>query len=820
MIRRIVLLGFLLSLGTVVHATTYTAASCNQPAVLAALAMAASGDTVQIPAGNCTWTAAINYTAPGSITILGAGNQTVVGGGDVTNITDHVNHNPSPGCDCADLTVNTGSASSIVRVSGMTFQQDASSVNNDNAVFVQLYGNTQNLRIDHMHYKMNMSVYTNMACGSPSCSSVASDIHGWMYGVMDHNLIDLLVNTVNNGVRVDEASMAGDPLSLGNGSWNTATNFGTNAFIFFENNTVNGGAINDCIFGGRQVLRYNTINGSFIQEHEMSDDIRGCRASETYGNVFNGDLSTIVDGTAVYHRMGTSLSWGNITTNVPYMFTLVNDRTDLGHPVLAPPASWGECGNSLGPSPWDGNSNAFGYPCMDQVGRGFGHFVQGLFPQKCDPSTTNCTNHVYTGSWMTNMLEPSYEWLNQHNVAPGYGQWACSGLSHDENTVKENRDYFCYTLIWNGSAFVSGIADASGRVASVFNGTIGTGSGLLAARPSTCTAGAGGMYAASPTGSYGVAYWGTDTTTLYICTATNTWTAVYTPYTYPHPLVSSPTQVATPTSCTAAMICGGGTFATTQTVTLSTATSGATICFTTDLSTPTTNGAGTCTHGTTYSTTLSVSSNQTIKFVGSKSGLTDSTVVSNAYVISVAATGGTTVSPGVTVNGGTSVSFNKQINPQPIGNWVGSYGADGYVLAASTKSIPPYATFSVKSGTPFSWAPVTTDGRGLELQANSLSVTLSRIASCWYGQSDVFDIAITDGKSHPLEAYFCDWDGNGARAETVTITDAVTGALLDSRNLTDFQGGLYLQWSISGHVHLNVTQVSGANAVIGGLFFS
>jgi len=59
---------------------------------------------------------------------------------------------------------------------------------------------------------------------------------------------------------------------------------------------------------------------------------------------------------------------------------------------------------------------------------------------------------------------------------------------------------------------------------ATFNGTAGIGVGLLSARPATCTK--------------GVAYWATDTNTLYKATATNTWTAYYTPYTYPHPLRS------------------------------------------------------------------------------------------------------------------------------------------------------------------------------------------------------------------------------------------------------------------------------------------
>jgi hypothetical protein len=73
-----------------------------------------------------------------------------------------------------------------------------------------------------------------------------------------------------------------------------------------------------------------------------------------------------------------------------------------------------------------------------------------------------------------------------------------------------------------------------------FNGTSGVGCGTLASRPSTCTTGVGywatnqscsdltGLVGANPTTPI--------SGTLYKCTATNTWTAYYTPYTYPHPL--------------------------------------------------------------------------------------------------------------------------------------------------------------------------------------------------------------------------------------------------------------------------------------------
>jgi hypothetical protein len=77
----------------------------------------------------------------------------------------------------------------------------------------------------------------------------------------------------------------------------------------------------------------------------------------------------------------------------------------------------------------------------------------------------------------------------------------------------------------------------------------------------------------------------------------------------------------------------GGTFSSTQNVTLSDSAAGATICFTTDGSTPTANGAGTCTHGSTYSATIAVATSLTIKAIASESGYTDSAVGSASFII-------------------------------------------------------------------------------------------------------------------------------------------------------------------------------------------
>jgi hypothetical protein len=80
------------------------------------------------------------------------------------------------------------------------------------------------------------------------------------------------------------------------------------------------------------------------------------------------------------------------------------------------------------------------------------------------------------------------------------------------------------------------------------------------------------------------------------------------------------------------------------------------------------------------------------------------------------------------------------------------------------------------------------------------------------------DVNLVDGVIHQVALYCLDWDG-GSRAERIDVLDAVTGVLLDSRSISNFQSGQYLVWSLKGHVKLNITLTLGANAVIDGIFF-
>jgi hypothetical protein len=79
--------------------------------------------------------------------------------------------------------------------------------------------------------------------------------------------------------------------------------------------------------------------------------------------------------------------------------------------------------------------------------------------------------------------------------------------------------------------------------------------------------------------------------------------------------------------------------------------------------------------------------------------------------------------------------------------------------------------------------------------------------------------------AHNFEVYVVD-DQNGGtnlRSEELQVLDGNTNAVLyDSGSFTNFTGGVYYKWSITGHVKIKLTNTStnGTDAVINGVFFN
>jgi hypothetical protein len=155
----------------------------------------------------------------------------------------------------------------------------------------------------------------------------------------------------------------------------------------------------------------------------------------------------------------------------------------------------------------DGNrqptSTYYGYPCWHQPGRDF-----------------------------AGNLKPMYAWDNA---------WIDTGGKIDLN-LEDYGGYHAYHFVDNRDYYNAVSVNAQTSTASPFNGTTGMGFGTLANRPPTCSA---GLTDVTDAGYGGVGYFATDQGpqgTLYRCSATNTWTVHYIPYTYPHPLVGGGTS--------------------------------------------------------------------------------------------------------------------------------------------------------------------------------------------------------------------------------------------------------------------------------------
>ncbi len=177
---------------------------------------------------------------------------------------------------------------------------------------------------------------------------------------------------------------------------------------------------------------------------------------------------------------------------------------------------------------------------------------------------------------------------------------------------------------------------------------------------------------------------------------------------------------------------------------------------------------------------------------------------------SIGAAPATAVSP--PENAGTRASY-VNIDTATQGNWENLYGSDGYNILQDSALIPSYVNVAV-GGTPYVWATQTSDVRGLQ----RVSISGRIAAAAYSATSFTADLNFTDGATHKVAFYFLDWDSSH-RSETAQILDGATGAVLDTRSIANFGGGVYLIWNLSGHVTLKITNVSGVNAVLSGIFF-
>jgi hypothetical protein len=203
------------------------------------------------------------------------------------------------------------------------------------------------------------------------------------------------------------------------------------------------------------------------------------------------------------------------------------------------------------------------------------------------------------------------------------------------------------------------------------------------------------------------------------------------------------------------------------------------------------------------------------------------------YVLTARATdslGSTTTSAPVTVTvatsgppGGTTATL-VQIDATTQGNWPGTYGSDGYLVANDGVNLPLFAQVTLSGQSTWTWGMPAADVRALVVPGNPTQ----RIASTFYSSTSFsIDVNLTDGATHQVALYVLDFDNLG-RTETIDVLDAISLSRLDGAGVLGFKpaaGGVYVVFLVSGHVKFQITRVdakgttAAANAVVSGVFF-
>ena len=147
------------------------------------------------------------------------------------------------------------------------------------------------------------------------------------------------------------------------------------------------------------------------------------------------------------------------------------------------------------------------------------------------------------------------------------------------------------------------------------------------------------------------------------------------------------------------------------------------------------------------------------------------------------------------------------------GLWNGKYGGEGFLIANGPSLLPAYAAVSLSGASTYTWAGQTADVRALQ---NGIGATQG-LASAYYGNTFNLNINFIDSYAHAVGLYILDFD-TSSRAETFTVVNANTGAVLDTETITNLHNGVYAMWALQGNITIKVTGTGGA-PVVSGIFF-
>ncbi len=269
-------------------ATTRNAATCSQADITTQINAASLGDTIQVPAGSCTWSGASGVAPVVGLHLVGAG----IG---ATNITDTTTG--------AGFDLISGSTTNFYEVTGFTFIAGVTKSRG----MVEVDGtmmSPSSFRIHHNRFVANSF--------GPRLISITN-----VFGLIDHNTFDV---GFNGSVQSISTTGSSDGTDGGFTPWMQPLSLGTNNAVFEEDNAFNytfhAESAIDNYGGARYVFRHNAVNNAEACGGHGTDS--GNRRSpfsfECYANTYTNNsggmirAGTIRGGTGVWYSNSFSAS--------------------------------------------------------------------------------------------------------------------------------------------------------------------------------------------------------------------------------------------------------------------------------------------------------------------------------------------------------------------------------------------------------------------------------------------------------------------------------------------------------------------------------
>jgi len=285
-----------------------SAPSCSYADVSTAITSASVGDTINVPAGTCTWNSTLNINKGINLIGAGVGNTVIISGTAVGTNSNLISYQPS-----------NPAINAPFRVSGFTFDLGGALRNG-----IELYSNglviQTKVRIDHNRFQN---------IGRSTAYMFINFVK--VRGVIDHNYFtEASYFARTNGYGLGEDLWE---------NWEGVVFGKADNTMWFEDNIINGPPV-DCSRGMRYAFRYNTINttggGQLFDQHGNYGTSYSCFGGELYGNNVVGTSG----GQFLDQRGGRFFVYNNNFNTTGWNINPREEADDAGNPV-----------NYVGPNP-------------------------------------------------------------------------------------------------------------------------------------------------------------------------------------------------------------------------------------------------------------------------------------------------------------------------------------------------------------------------------------------------------------------------------------------------------------------------------------